>query len=152
MINFLINLTCATLDCSNLNIDGECIDTKIGNSSGGITQAQLDTKQKTLTSSTNILTKRIDVSDKIVISNDQPTLYLKDTNNRSGMIQMNSDRMYFLSGGTNTNTWSHVGNRWPLTLNTSNNFTEFGGNIHSPGTVDGTILKVSMANNLYWKI
>ena len=28
MINFLINLTCATLDCSNLNIDGECIDTK----------------------------------------------------------------------------------------------------------------------------
>ena len=27
MINFLTNLTCATIDCSNLNIGGESIDT-----------------------------------------------------------------------------------------------------------------------------
>ena len=33
-INFLTNLTCATLDCSNLNIGGESIDTKIANSTG----------------------------------------------------------------------------------------------------------------------
>jgi hypothetical protein len=51
---------------------------------------------------------RIDVSDKIVISGQQPTLYLKDTNQRSGMIHMNSDKMYFLSGRTNTESWSQV--------------------------------------------
>ena len=33
-IIFLTNLTCATLDCSNLNIGGESIDTKIANSTG----------------------------------------------------------------------------------------------------------------------
>jgi len=38
-INFLTNLTCATLDCSNLNIGGESIYTKIANSTGAITQA-----------------------------------------------------------------------------------------------------------------
>jgi hypothetical protein len=63
-IYFLTNLTCATLDSSNLNIGGESIGTKIANSSGAITQADLDTKQNNLTSSTNIETKRIDVSDK----------------------------------------------------------------------------------------
>ena len=44
-INFLTNLSCATLNCSDLNIGGESIDTKIANSGGGITQADLDTKQ-----------------------------------------------------------------------------------------------------------
>ena len=38
-INFLTNLTCATIDCSNLNTGGESIDTKIANSTGAITQA-----------------------------------------------------------------------------------------------------------------
>jgi len=113
-INFLTNLTCATLDCSNLNISGESIDTKIANSSEGITQAQLDKKQNILTSSTNILTARIDVSDKLVITGQQPTLNLKDTNARSGMIHMNDNRMYFLSGETNTESWSQVNGQWPL--------------------------------------
>jgi hypothetical protein len=129
---------------TNITISGNTIS-----STGGITQAQLDTKQNTLTSSTNILTKRIDVSDKIVITGTQPTLYLKDTNNRSGMIHMNSDKMYFLSGGTNTESWTPVNGRWPLVLHTNSGFAEFGANIYSPGTVDGTVLKVSMANNLY---
>ena len=65
---------------------------------------------------------------------------------------MNSDRMYFLLRGTNTESWSQVGNRWPLTLNTSNNFAEFGGNIYSPGQIDSTILRVSMPGNMYWEL
>jgi hypothetical protein len=134
MINFLTNLTCATLDCSNLNIGGESIDTKIANSGGGggITQAQLDTKQNTLTSSTNILTKRIDVSDKVVITGAGPALYLKDTDHRSGMVYMNSNIMYFLSGAANSETWTQVGGQWPLQLNTSNNSAQFGGTITTP--------------------
>ena len=117
-----------------------------------ITQADLDTKQNTLTSSTDILTNRIDVADKLVITNTSPTLYLKDTNNRSGMIHMNSDKMYFLSGGNNTESWTQVNGRWPLTLHTSSNYAEFGGNIYSPGQIDGTILRVSMAGNMYWEL
>jgi hypothetical protein len=71
----------------------------ISSTGSTITQANLDTKQDTLTSSTNILTNRIDVSDKLVITNTQPTFYLKDTNNRSGMIHMNSDKCIFFQGG-----------------------------------------------------
>jgi hypothetical protein len=81
-------------------MDGVDIDTQIANStSSTITQADLNTKQNILTSSSSILTNRIGVSDKLVISNTQPTLYLKNTNGRSGMIHMNDNIMYFLSGG-----------------------------------------------------
>ena len=62
---------------------------------------------------------------------------------------MNSSRMYFLSGGTNTETWSQVNGRWPLTLHTASNYAEFGGNIYSPGQIDGTILRISMVDNMY---
>jgi len=44
---------------------------------------------------------KMDVTEKIVISGQQSTLYLKDTEHRSGMIHMNSDNMYFLSGVAN---------------------------------------------------
>jgi hypothetical protein len=101
-------------------------------STGGINQAVLDTKQDTLTSLSNILTSRIDVSDKVVITNTSPTLYFKDTNNRSGMIHMNSDRMYFLSGVANSESLSQVGGQWALTLHTNNNLAEFGGTITTP--------------------
>ena len=129
---------------TNISISGNTIS-----STGGITQAQLDTKQNTLTSSTNILTSRIDVSDKLVTTGTSPTLYLKDTNNRSGMIHMNSDRMYFLSGVANSESWSQVGNRWALQLNTSNNFAEFGGNIYSPGTVDQLLCMIFFLRRVY---
>jgi hypothetical protein len=59
-------------------------------------------------------------------------MYFKDTNNRSGMIHMNSDKMYFLSGVSNSETWTQVGGEWPLTLNTNNNLAEFGGTITTP--------------------
>jgi hypothetical protein len=121
------------ISCNTLLIDGVDIDTKIANSTGStITQADLDEKQNFLTSSINIETKRIDVSDKLVITGTQPSLYFKDTNARSGMIHMNDNKMYFLSGGTNTETWTQVGGEWPLTLNTNNNLAEFGGTITTP--------------------
>jgi hypothetical protein len=141
------------ISCNTLLIGGVNIDTKIANAtSSTITQADLNTKQNTLTSSTNILTKRIDVSDKIVITGTQPTLYLKDINNRSGFIHMNSNIMYFLSGGDNTETWTQTGGRWPLQLHTTSNYAEFGGNIYSPGQINCTILRISMVNDLYWEI
>ena len=65
---------------------------------------------------------------------------------------MNSNIMYFLSGGDNTETWVATGGRWPLQLHTTSNYAEFGGNIYSPGQINCTILRVSMPENMYWKI
>ena len=65
---------------------------------------------------------------------------------------MNSDRMYFLSGGNNTESWSQVGGRWPLILHTNNNFAEFGGDLASPGEVAGGRLRVNMGNGMYWQL
>jgi hypothetical protein len=59
-------------------------------------------------------------------------MYFKDTNNRSGMIHMNSDRMYFLSGVSNLETWTQVGGQWPLYLQTDTNQAVFGGTITTP--------------------
>jgi len=127
------------ISCNTLLIDGVDIDTKIANSTGSsITQADLDTKQNTLTSSSNILTSRIDVSDKLVTTGTSPTLYLKDTDQRSGMIHMNSNRMYFLSGVTNSETWTQINSQWPLYLQTDTNQALFGGNITSPNWIRST--------------
>ena len=65
---------------------------------------------------------------------------------------MNDNKMYFLSGGTNTESWSQVNGQWPLQLNTSNNAATFGGNVYSPGTLEGTILRVNMGNSMYWQL
>jgi hypothetical protein len=59
-------------------------------------------------------------------------MYFKDTNNRSGMIHMNSDRMYFVSGDANSETYATVNGQYPLTLHTNNNLAEFGGTITTP--------------------
>ena len=69
-------------------------------------------------------------SNKSVIRGGSPTLYLRDTNHRSGMIHMNDNRMYFLSGGTDSESWAQTANsRWPLYLQTDTNLAVFGGEI-----------------------
>ena len=65
---------------------------------------------------------------------------------------MNSNIMYYLSGGTNTETWTQVNGQYPLQLNTDNNEATFGGNIVTPGSVEGTILRVNMDNSMYWQL
>jgi hypothetical protein len=123
---------------SNITISNNVIS-----ATQSITQADLDTKQNTLTSSTNILTSRIDVSDKIVITNLSPTLYLKDTDHRSGMIHMFSNRMYFLSGVANTKSLTQVNGKWPLVLYTDSNRAEFGGNLDAVGELKGSSLNIT---------
>ena len=82
------------------------------------------------------VTGDIKASGYIIIRNNNPTLILRDTDHRSGMIQMNDNRMYFLSGGVDTQTSSQVNGRWPLYLQTDNNEAHFGGNIYAQyGTV-----------------
>jgi hypothetical protein len=91
-------------------------------------------------------------SSDVKITGGSPTLYFKDTNERSGMIHMNSNRMYFLSGGVNSDTWGQVNGQWPLYLQTNTNEAFFGGNINTPGEVAGNILRVNMPDSKYWQL
>jgi len=79
--------------------------------------------------------EKITSTNRIIINNSAPTLYLKDTDAKSGMIHMNANRMYFLSGGTNSESWSQVNGQWPLYLQTNTNEAFFGGDIDTPSSV-----------------
>jgi hypothetical protein len=70
-------------------------------------------------------------SSRLVLRGVAPTLYLRDTDNRSGMIHMNSSVMYFLNAnGNDSETWAQQnGQNWCLQLNMNNNEATFGGNI-----------------------
>jgi hypothetical protein len=70
-------------------------------------------------------------SSRLVLRGTSPTLYLRDTDNRSGMIHMNSSVMYFLNAnGNDSETWTQQnGQDWCLQLNMNNNEAKFGGNI-----------------------
>jgi len=92
----------------------------------------------TLNTSTIDSSGRVDIGDAdgqsegLVITGEKPTITLKDTDARSGMIHMNDNNMYFLSGVSNSEAWTQVNGQWPLILDTSTNVAQFGGNITSP--------------------
>ena len=68
---------------------------------------------------------------KFVLRGSAPTIYLRDTDNRTGMIHMNGNLMHFLNGnGTDSETWAtQNGQSWALTLDMNNNNAVFGGNV-----------------------
>jgi hypothetical protein len=76
-------------------------------------------------------------TSKLVIRGTEPTLYLRDTNNRSGMIHMNSSIMYFLNAsGNDSETWQQQnGQDWALQINMDNNTATFGGNLNVNGNI-----------------
>jgi hypothetical protein len=76
-------------------------------------------------------------SSRLVLRGTQPTLYLRDTDNRSGMIHMNSSIMYFLNAnGNDSETWAQQnGQNWALQLNMNNNDANFGGTISAGGSL-----------------
>jgi hypothetical protein len=82
---------------------------------------------------------RID-GGKFVINGTQPTIYFRDSNQRQGMIHVNGNLMYFLSGPTTgttdgTDNWEQNNGQWPLYLNLTNNLANFGGSIEAVGNV-----------------
>ncbi len=76
---------------------------------------------------------RIDIGNSLVMTGTSPTIYLKDTDQRSGMIHMNSSIMYFLRGsGNGSETWQQLAPGWPLELNMDTNEAKFGGTLNLP--------------------
>jgi hypothetical protein len=73
-------------------------------------------------------------------------MYFKDTNARSGMIHVNSNRIYFLSGLTNSETFAQVNGQWPLYLQLTTNKAVFGGTITlNTGNTASSKFKVTQA-------
>jgi hypothetical protein len=86
-------------------------------------------------------------SNKSIIRGTIPTLYFRDTEraHRSGMIHINDSRIYFLSGGIDSEAWGKTANiRYPLYLQTNTNAAVFGGDIDaSSGTIESKNTTVS---------
>lgn len=87
---------------------------------------------------------RMTSNNGIVINDGSPTLYLQDTNHRSGMVHVNSNIFYVLRGkATNSLEWEAYTApggiaRWPLEINLENNWSSFGGNLSVYGTLYAT--------------
>lgn len=72
--------------------------------------------------------------DNINIQYGSPTLHFTDTDELSGMIHVNSNRMYLLRGcGVAATTWCQVNGRWPVEIDLTNNNVAFGGNLYGVG-------------------
>lgn len=66
--------------------------------------------------------------------NASPTIYLRDTDNRSSMIHNNSNILYFLRGcGNDSDGWCANGANWPMMINLENNDVTIGGNAYAAG-------------------
>jgi voltage-gated potassium channel Kch len=64
----------------------------------------------------------------LLSNNGSPTLYLQDTDNRSGFVHVNDGLMYFLNSTSNNSTaWIANGSYWPLHLNLTTDAATFGG-------------------------
>ena len=110
---------------------------------------------------TNTPSQNLDINNgNLEIRSSSPTVYFSDTNNRSGMIHVNSNLMYFLRGkGTGSEEWQSHNGRWPLYLNMENNNAHFGNEVHATKFVgDGSRLtgistgssKWSGSGNIYY--
>ncbi len=93
---------------TNITITGNTISSA---GSGGVLPANVNfssVNTSTLNTSTIDSSSRVDIGDAdgqshgLVLTGNAPTITLKDTNNRSGMIHMNGGNMFFLSGGANS--------------------------------------------------
>ena len=68
----------------------------------------------------------------VKIRGGSPTIYFKDTDNRSAMIHVNSNVLHFLRGaGNDSEAWETVNGRWPMTINLENNEATMGGSINA---------------------
>jgi cytoskeletal protein CcmA (bactofilin family) len=73
-----------------------------------------------------------ETSGQITIRNVAPTLFLADSDHRSGMVHVNSNIMYFLRGcGTGSTSWCQTNGQWPLYLNLENNDAVVGNNVNA---------------------
>lgn len=68
------------------------------------------------------------------INNTSPTLYLRDSDDRSSMVHTNNNYWYVLRGcAVNSTSWCQLNSRWPLQINLETNDASFGRNVWAIG-------------------
>jgi hypothetical protein len=73
--------------------------------------------------------------NELVLRGGSPTIYFRDTDSNSAMIHCNSNLLYVLRGGNDTESWATVNGQWPLVINLTNNDMTVGGNFTAVGNV-----------------
>lgn len=89
------------------------------------------------------------LGNNVKIRGGSPTIYFKDTDHRSAMIHVNSNRFYILRGnGVDQEGWSTVPNKgWPFELDLETNHATFGGSIY----INSEWLRVHGQTGIYWE-
>jgi hypothetical protein len=65
--------------------------------------------------------------NRLVIRGGSPTLYFRDTDEQSAMLHNNSNRLYVLRGGVDSESWSTVNGYWPQYWQLNTNYCLLGG-------------------------
>ena len=73
--------------------------------------------------------------NRSVIRGGSPTLYFRDTDANSAMLHNNSNRLYVLRGGNDTETWTALNGQWPWIWDLTNNNSTCGGSLYCVGNV-----------------
>jgi hypothetical protein len=73
--------------------------------------------------------------NELVLRGGSPTIFFRDTDHNSAMIHCNSNLLYVLRGGNDTEAWAAVNGQWPLVINLTNNDMTVGGNFTAVGNV-----------------
>jgi hypothetical protein len=73
------------------------------------------------------------IQGKLILRNDNPTIYFRDTDHNSAMIHNNSNLLYVLRGNTDSETFYTVPGtgQWPFYWNLTNNDATCGGSFSS---------------------
>lgn len=102
----------------------------------------------------------------LTVRGGSPTIYFRDTDQRTAMIHVNSNTFHILRGsGTDTEAWETYAGRWPMTLSLETNDATFGGsgdfrthvyagnNVYAGGEVyAANWFRIQSANSgIYWE-
>ena len=63
----------------------------------------------------------------LILRSGSPTIYFRDTDNNSAMLHNNSNLLYVLRGGNDTESWTAIGGEWPWYWNLTDNSSRCGG-------------------------
>jgi hypothetical protein len=126
----LNNNKIVSLGTPNLNTDAATkgyVDTTISTATTDAATATYVNQQDNL----RVLKAGDTMTGNLTISNANPTIFLRDTDNRSSMIQCNLNAFYIMrANGTNSVTSdSGPNNRHPMTLNLENGNVVFSGEV-----------------------
>ena len=88
----------------------------------------------------NIFYQRDDTNNRwdvgyLVLRSASPTIYFRDTDHNSAMLHNNSNLLYVLRGGNDTEGWAQVNGQWPVAINLTNNDMTIGGSFAAIGNV-----------------